>query len=109
MRSKSEKIIADTLERRRIPYRYECPLELKGKRIIHPDFTVLNKRTKKEYYWEHLGMMDDKEYVVNAIKRLESMIQNGIFPGKKLIISVETKALSINISLIESIIKEYLI
>ena len=54
-------------------------------------------------------MMDDNEYVVNAIKRLESMIQNSIFPGKKLIITVETKALSINISLIESIIEEYLI
>lgn len=109
VRSKSEKIIADTLERRRIPYRYECPLELKGKRIIHPDFTVLNKRTRKEYYWEHMGMMDDNEYVTNAIKRVESLIQNGVFPGKNLIITVETKALPINIGLIDTLIQEYLI
>ena len=29
-------------------------------RIIHPDFTVLNVRTREILYWEHLGMMDNK-------------------------------------------------
>lgn len=47
VRSKSEKIIADTLNRYDIPYQYEMPLDLtdRGKPIrIHPDFTIMNKR-----------------------------------------------------------------
>ena len=38
VRSKSEVIIADTLARYKIPYRYEFPLELKNGDIYHPDF-----------------------------------------------------------------------
>ena len=49
VRSKSEKIIADKLKLLGIPYIYEKPLQL-GKIVKYPDFTALNKRTRKEYY-----------------------------------------------------------
>ena len=65
VRSKSEVIIADTLKRMNIPYRYEYPLELKDGRTIYPDFLCLNVRTRQEFYWEHFGMMDDPEYFIN--------------------------------------------
>ncbi|MFQ6929598.1 MAG: hypothetical protein ACLRR3_00115 [Eubacterium sp.] len=39
------------------------PLRLKGYGTVKPDFTVLNKRTRHEYVWEHFGMMDDSIYV----------------------------------------------
>lgn len=42
VRSKSELIIADLLNKEMIPYRYEAPIYLKGAGQIHPDFTVLN-------------------------------------------------------------------
>lgn len=108
VRSKSEKIIADALERNNVPYKYECPLELTGGRVIHPDFTVLNKRTRKEFYWEHLGMMDDVEYARNAVRRIEEMGRNGIMPGKNLLITAETKVNPINVTIVDMIIQEYL-
>ena len=62
VRSKSEVIIADALSRHQIPNRYEYPLKLsKGQQthIIYPDFLCLNIHTRREYIWEHFGMMDD--------------------------------------------------
>ena len=53
VRSKSEIIIADTLSRESIPYRYECPLHIPDVGNIYPDFTVLNVAKRKELYWEH--------------------------------------------------------
>ena len=109
VRSKSEKIIADTLERMGVPYKYECPLELSGNRIIHPDFTVLNKRTREEYYWEHLGMMDDADYVTHAMKRIRDMGYHGVLPGKNLLLTAETKQDPISIRMVNMLIKEYLL
>lgn len=54
VRSKSEVIIANTLARQQIPYRYEYPVKLKTY-TAHPDFYCLNLRTRQEYLWEHLG------------------------------------------------------
>lgn len=82
VRSKSELIIADTLHRRGIPYRYECPLSLKETGTIHPDFTVLNVRVRKEYYWEHLGMMDNPQYAQNALNRISNYEKHGYYPGE---------------------------
>ena len=47
VRSKSEKIIADKLYMKEIPYVYEQPLYLKGYGYVVPDFKILNVRTKK--------------------------------------------------------------
>ena len=66
VRSKSEVLIADTLKRLGVPYRYEFPLALKsGGRAatsrdlnnprrattitVHPDFLCLNLRTRQEF------------------------------------------------------------
>lgn len=47
VRSKSEVIIADTLNRLNVPYRYEYPLKLKGGQTFYPDFLCLNVRTRQ--------------------------------------------------------------
>ncbi len=72
VRSKSEVMIADALYQAGIPYRYECPLQLEGQ-TVYPDFTILRAGDRQEIYWEHLGMMDDPEYCVNALKRSDYM------------------------------------
>lgn len=54
------------------------PLRLKGYGTVKPDFTVLNKRTRQEYVWEHFGMMDDSIYVKNAIKKIEQYGKSGM-------------------------------
>ena len=100
VRSKSEIIIADTLNRLNIPYRYEFPINLKTEngdfRIFNPDFICLNLRTREEFLWEHFGMMDEAEYSATAARKLRLYETNGIYPGKNLIISVETSELPIN-------------
>lgn len=108
VRSKSEVIIADLLNREGIPYRYECPIYLKGYGRIYPDFTVLNIRTRKEFYWEHLGMMDDSTYVENALKKIATYERNGIFIGNGLILTYESKNMPINQKQIQQVILHYL-
>lgn len=109
VRSKSEKIIADTFERLCIPYRYEFPVKLFSGRWIHPDFMVLNKRTRKEYFWEHFGLLDNPEYCAKALKKLEELAENGILPGKNLIITAESSQRVLNNKMINKHIQEYLI
>lgn len=55
VRSKSEMIIADSLCREEIPYRYEFPVYTKEWGYVYPDFMVLDKKNRKEWIWEHLG------------------------------------------------------
>ena len=69
VRSKSEVIIADMLDEVGIPFLYEKPLKLYSI-VVHPDFTLLNLRERKEVYWEHFGMMDDAEYKNNTLLKI---------------------------------------
>jgi len=108
VRSKSEEIIADTLKRMRIPYRYEYPLDLKDGRTLYPDFTCLNIHNRKEFYWEHFGMLDDPDYLERTIQKLKLYNEKGIIPGKNLIITIESKTNPINLRQIETPIREFL-
>ena len=108
VRSKSEVIIADILNGEEIPYKYECPLKLKGWGNVYPDFTVLNIAERKEIYWEHFGMMDDPDYVEKALHKIELYEENGIFPGDRLILTYETQKSPINQKAIRRIIQKYL-
>ncbi|MDD5935450.1 MAG: hypothetical protein PUC65_07830 [Clostridiales bacterium] len=108
VRSKSEKILADKLYLMKIPYVYECPLNMIGYGYIKPDFTVLNSRTKREFVWEHLGLMDDREYCEKAIKKIELYQKNGIYPGRGLILTYETTTHPLSSKVIEGLIEEFL-
>ena len=109
MRSKSEVIISDTLSRCGVPYHYEYPLELKNHGTFHPDFLCLNVRTREEFYWEHFGMMDNPDYSTNAAGKLAIYAENKIYPGRNLIITMETKECPLNPRHIEDLIKEFLL
>ena len=108
VRSKSELIIADLLNKEAIPYRYEYPIQLKGIGKIYPDFTVLNVNKRKELYWEHLGMMDEPNYVERALQKITYYEQNGIFPGENLILTYETKKTTLNQKIVSLIIQQHL-
>lgn len=109
VRSKSEKILADKLYMMNIPYIYEAPLFLNGYGYINPDFTVMNLRLRKIYYWEHLGLMDDMEYCEKAIKKIELYEKNKIYPGKNLILTYETNKHTINTKIVEGLIQDFLL
>ena len=109
VRSKSEVIIADTLNREGIPYRYECPIYVEGWGTVHPDFTVLNVEERREIYWEHLGMMDDMEYVEKTLDKINIYAQNGILPGINLILTYETAKMPLNQKIVQLMIEQYLV
>ena len=108
VRSKSEILIANILERKRIPYRYEAPLFLEGYGIVYPDFTILDVKARKEWYLEHLGMMDDPVYAEKAVKKIETYEKNGIYTGKNLILTYETRKSPLNPKLVKDLLKIYL-
>ncbi|MBR4059615.1 MAG: hypothetical protein IKK03_07225 [Lachnospiraceae bacterium] len=105
VRSKSEKIIADKLYALGIPYRYECPLILEGNIKLHPDFTILKMPDREEVYLEHLGMMDDSNYVENVIRKFNIYERNGIYIGVNLFITYETKKNPLNTRALDGLIK----
>ena len=62
MRSKSEWIIADKLHAAGIDYQYEQPLLLAGIERF-PDFTIVDDDSGRTWYWEHNGMLSDRDYL----------------------------------------------
>ena len=101
MRSKSEVLIADLLNKMNINYKYEKPLELSKLGLVHPDFTLLDVKNRKEIYLEHLGMMDDQVYRNNAITKIRDYERSGYYMGDRLLITMETVNCPIDMKAIE--------
>lgn len=106
VRSKSEAVIAMSLQANKIPFRYECALEL-GNVKVFPDFTIMHPRTGEVHYWEHLGMIDVKEYVWNASSKINLYMENGFQIGTDLIITSETKERPLTPMDVERTIRHY--
>lgn len=104
VRSKSEKMIADKLYFRKIPYKYEKSLKLSGRKMIFPDFTLLNVRKREEIYLEHFGMMDNPEYCKKALEKIDLYEENGIYLGERLFVTFESSMKAINLQSIDNII-----
>ena len=108
VRSKSEKIIADTLDRYGIPYQYEPFLEL-GNSSVYPDFAVLNLKKRKTLYWEHLGIVSENDYATKNFKKLQMYEKNGYYLGTNLIITMESDMVMLDIKNVEEKINELLL
>ena len=106
VRSKSESMIDSVLYKNKIPYRYECLLQL-GDIHVYPDFTIRHPKTGKTYYWEHFGLIDDVNYSKKAFSKLQTYTSNGIIPNIHLITTYETKTHPLSIERVEKIVKDY--
>ena len=133
--SKSEVIIADRLFVNDIPYHYEVAITPEavadvGRPVfdefgrilgyeatafspessdtLHPDFYVLNKRTRKAYFWEHLGKMDDPEYCKRNLNRFMRILDAGYKIGEDLLITHEDSRNPLRTESIDLIIEKYL-
>ena len=133
--SKSEVIIADRLYVSGIPYHYEVAFtpevtpdtsrpvfdqfgRIAGFEVIgytpeesdtlHPDFYVLNKRTRKAYFWEHLGKMDDSEYCRKNFNRFMRILDAGYVIGEDLLVTHEDSRNPLMTESIDRIIEKYL-
>ena len=103
VRSKSEALIADRLFARGIPYRYECPLKV-GKRVIHPDFTILRMSDRKILYHEHCGKMDDEDYKEDMVERANDYSEAGIILGDRLFYTFESEKTPLDMRTFDRII-----
>lgn len=108
VRSKSEKIIADTLYKMNVPYQYEPKIVLDDHRCFIPDFECLNVRIRKTFAWEHLGLLNSNEYASKNFSKLEVYEKNGILLGDSLIITLETPDNPLDVALIRRKIETFL-
>lgn len=86
VRSKSEVIVANLLHEREIPFSYEKSLVAKDGTMYLPDFTITWRG--EEYYWEHVGMLDNPDYVKGWEEKQAWYEKH--FPGK-LVFTTEKK------------------
>lgn len=107
VRSKSEVIIADRLNANGIPYRYECPLKV-GKKIIHPDYSILRMSDRKTVYLEHCGKIGDPQYTEDMLTRIKDYNEAGIILGDRLFLTFESDKAPLDVSLLDSLIKTHL-
>lgn len=107
VRSKSEVIIADRLYSKGIPYHYETLFACSDGSMTSPDFRILNKRTRKQYFWEHFGMMDDPDYCFHAIEKIEKYADSDVVLGENLIVSFESSLKYLSTEYIDTMIREY--
>ena len=106
VRSKSEAMIDMALYTNKIPFRYECALEL-GQTKVYPDFTIRHPKTGKTYYWEHFGLMDDPAYYKNAYSKLQFYTSMGIVPSIQLITTFETKETPLSLEIVEKTVEHF--
>lgn len=105
VRSKSEVIIADALNRANIPYRYEFPTSIKDWGMLYPDFTCLDIRTREEIIWEHFGLMNDPDYVENAVQKIAHYAASGYTIGKNFIATFESGNTPLSVKQVQECIK----
>ena len=109
VRSKSEAILGDIFDSYPVPKKFECPVKLHNGKIIHPDYTLLNVRERKEYIWEHFGRADDPSYMEYNTGRLNDLIKSGFYPGINLILTFETKAKPLDVNIVRALIEQFLL
>ncbi len=80
MRSKSEVIIADNLYSAIIDYVYEQKFIGKDGTERYPDLTIEDSESGLTYYWEHLGMLANKDYRERWNAKLVWYREQGILP-----------------------------
>lgn len=106
VRSKSEMLIAERLDAKGIPYKYEYPVELQY-RTVHPDFKILRLSDRKELYYEHLGKMDDPAYAQKNVKKLREYALNGYTIGDNLFLTMETSVTPLDMRVVDKMIDEH--
>lgn len=105
VRSRIERIMADTLDRMEIPYLYEYPLTLPSHKTIYPDFTILDVRERTTVLFEHFGMMNDILYRQQALNKIEQYLQAGFYPGYDLLYTFEGSSQGFDTRSFEFLIK----
>lgn len=82
VRSKSELVIAEVLDKAHMRPEYEKPLVLAGS-TRYPDFTIQDDISGRTIYWEHLGLLHREDYRQSWEKKLAWYRANGVLPHEE--------------------------
>ncbi len=116
VRSKNEMTIYEMLQFFKLNVRYEMALELEEtihetdgtvtvrKVTIYPDFTIFLP-DGTVIYWEHFGLLDRDEYRGDFTDKLKLYYDNGIYPPKNLIITMDGDGKPFNNLMIRKIVE----
>ena len=107
-RSKSESDILGRLVHYKVPFHYEEGVVANG-RMLYPDITCMSVSTKKIYYWEHLGSMDNIKYAQANFSKIPELYNAGLTPWQNLIITTETSDSPLDINFVDYLIEYYLL
>lgn len=106
VRSKAEALIADTLYRHSLPYRYDQEMRF-GSSICFPDFVILSNG--RDFLWEHMGLLSKEDYSRTNLSKISTYLAYGYFPGDNLLITSETQERPLSSCIVERIIDCFLI
>lgn len=102
-RSKSEVAILELYDSLGIPYHYDETLQLSGE-LVSPDY-IGARSDGKLIYHEHFGL-NDPEYIKRAARKTELYRNASIIQGKNLICTYDREDGSLNLALIEALLKD---
>ena len=109
VRSMNEYKIANALFDAGIPYKYEFPYKALNGKTLRPDFYVHNINTDQTYFWEHFGMMNNPQYVLNSfLYKITLYEAGGIILGKNLIATFSGGEYELSEEAISDLIQTYL-
>lgn len=91
VRSKSELALSNLLFSLGIKYTYGAKVILGGVEREADFFVESRLDRRKQYYWEHCGMMDDPEYRRKFREKMEAYHAEGYREGKDLIVTYEDR------------------
>ena len=100
-------MIGTQLEWHHLLIRYEPLLQLDN-RTVSPDFQFILPYSRRLCIWEHLGMIDNPEYTMYNLKKIDDYAKNGYILGYNLIITYETQEQPLTMETIENKINELL-
>ena len=106
MRSKSEVIIGNEMIEQNVLFIYEMPVWIGGK-LMHPDFVFYSPKKRKVIYWEHVGRLDDPEYMQEFSGRIGAYLREGLTPCVDVIFTFDTTDGDLDSRAIRTIIEEY--
>lgn len=106
VRSKSEMMIADRLKLLGLPYKYEQPLFLADGRVVFPDFTILDTRSRQDVYYEHFGRMGEEKYLEDNVAKYNRYLKSGYSYGSRFLCSFETNHRPIDMEAVENMLRQ---
>ena len=78
-------------------------------KTLRPDFYVHNINTDQTYFWEHFGMMNNPQYVLNSfLYKITLYEAGGIILGKNLIATFSGGEYELSEEAISDLIQTYL-